>query len=380
MKHTALLIAMFASMSASAGPKGRIAPWPMAEWQTGSLEQAGFSEMRFKNFVHFAFGKYPTFETDSIVLIKNGYVVYERYANGYKRDQKHALWSLGKTMLNALTGVCESRGLLNRNDFLRKYYPAIDAFGRKDIRIVDLLQMSSGLHWIEENADDLLVSDSFDAFYTKDSYVDMAAYVSKRAAVAAPGERFNYSSGDSGLLAVALRGAVGEKDYMTFPWTYLFDKLGMKSVAIERDGAGLLSLHGLGYASSLDIARLGLLYLRKGQVNGEQVLPKEWIDFSLKMAPSQLNTPDPNDRNLQNNQSYGAQIWINKKRPEDKALPFPELPRNAILGLGTRGQILLVLPDEDLILVRTATDSELSIAERKKFRHSLFRALNDSMK
>ena len=90
------------------------------------------------------------------------------------------------------------------------------------------------------------------------------------------------------------------------------------------------------------------------------------------MAPSQLNPPDPNDRNLQNNQAYGAQVWLNVKRPFDKQIPYPELPQNAIIGMGTRGQILLVLPDQKIVMVRTATDSELFLKNRQDFRHKFF--------
>lgn len=344
----------------------------MDEWKRKSLSETGFSKVRFKSFVDFAFANHPTFDTDSVVVIKDGHLVYEKYANGYKRDQKHAIFSLGKTMINALFGVMEHKGILNRNDQARRHYPKIDSYGNKDATITDLLQMSSGIEWIEEDRKNLLQSDPWFALYTRDSYQDMPAFIVRRPTLAASGTRFNYSTGDSALLVAAMRGALGEHRYANFAWEELFDKIGMKTVAIEQDLKGNPGLHGLAYASPLDIARLGLLYLTKGNVNGVQMLPPDWVEFSTRMAPAQLNPPDPNDRNLQNNQAYGAQVWLNVKRPFDRQIPYPELPQNAIIGMGTRGQILLVLPDQKIVMVRTATDSELFLKNRQDFRHKFF--------
>lgn len=380
MKTIILFLTVSLSLDAAAKT---VAEWPMTDWPRQSLQQAGFSPSRFKNFLAFAFAPgVASMDTDSILVVKNGYLVHEQYANGYRPDQKHALWSLGKTMINALMGVLEQRGILRRGDLLSQYYPAVGGQGR-DITLEHLLHMSSGLSWIEEDKKNLLTSDPWFAFYTRESYVDMPGFVARRAVTSTPGSRFNYSSGDSGLLVAAMRGAieksVGLLGYENFAWVSLFDKLGMTSVAIERDQAGNQGLHGIGYASSLDIARMGLLYLRGGRVGSEQLWPADWVAYSARMAPSQLNPPLADDRNLQNNQAYGAQIWLNRRRPEDATLPYPELPENALLGLGTRGQILLVLPDEDLILVRTATDAELLIEPRKNFRRQLFGLLMESL-
>ncbi len=354
--------------------------WPRDEWQKKSPAAAGFSNVRLKAFLDFAHKKQMTFSTDSVVIVRDGYLVHESYANGYKRDQKHALWSLGKTMINALVGILEREGSLKRDDPVRRHYPAIDRAGTKDMTISDLLWMSSGLEWIEEDKENLLQSDPWFAFYTKGSYADMPAFVAQRAQSRPAGQKFNYSSGDSALLVAAMRGAIGESRYLSFADTELFQKTGMRTVAIERDLAGNLSLQGLGYASPLDIARLGLLYLRGGDVEGEKLWPADWLQFTSQMAPSQRNLPDPNDRNLQNNQAYGAHIWLNKKRKGDKTLPYPELPENALLGLGTRGQILLVLPDQKTIVVRTATDTELFLKNRKNYRHEFFKLFMAALK
>lgn len=376
MKKRSLLFLLFA-LNAPQISQGSEPQWPTQQWQKKYYGRAGFDPNHFNDFIDSSFQESNNFQTDSIVVIKDGYLVFERHAHGYGGDKKHALWSLGKTMINALYGVMEKQGILHREDAAAKYYPMLYRPQTMGITLSHLLRMSSGFEFMEEDRDNLLQSDCWFAFYSKNSYRDMPAFIASKPILNAPGTKFNYSSGDSGLLMAVLRGAVGEADYRDYPWREFFHKLGMNSVSIERDNSDNLALHGLGYASPLDIARLGLLYLRKGVVNGESLFPEDWLPFTSQMAPAQKNLSNP--RNLQNNQAYGAQIWLNKKRPQDKTLPYPELPENALMGLGTRGQVLLLLPSENIILVRTATDTELSIDSRKRYRHNFFSLFMQSL-
>lgn len=136
-----------------------------------------------------------TFSTDSVVVIKDGYLVYEWYTNGYDRNRTHAIFSLGKTMINSLIGVMENEGLLRWEEPVTCYYPAI---GARSITIRDLLQMSSGIEWIEEDRDNLLQSDPWLALYSLASY-KVPAWVAKQASAHPPAAKFNYSSGDAAL-------------------------------------------------------------------------------------------------------------------------------------------------------------------------------------
>lgn len=354
-------------------------PWPKENWPRKTLKDAGINPRRFDRFLDAAFANNLTIKTDSIVVVKDGHLIFESHLNGYHRGQRHALFSLGKTFINALIGIMEKQNLLHRSDQLSRHYPAVNAQGTKRITIEQLLHMSSGLQWIEEDRENLLHSDPFFAFYSRSANKDMPAWVAKRSQDFPADSKFNYSSGDSALLVAAIRGALGEQRYPDYAWEQLFKPLGLRSVAIERDQAGHLGLHGIAYASPLDVARLGLLYLRHGKVDGQQLWPADWVHFTSTMAPAQLTPADPNDRNLQNNQAYGAHIWLNVKRAGDNSRPYPELPANALFGLGSRGQILLILPDENLIFVRMATDTEISVTARKSYRQKLFRLLYSSL-
>ena len=93
-----------------------------------------------------------------------------------------------------------------------------------------------------------------DRLYTR-GRGDMAAFAAAHAADAVPGTRFRYSSGDSNVLAAALRGMVGEQAYADYPWTALFEPLGIHSAVWERDGAGTFVGSSYAYLSARDLAR-----------------------------------------------------------------------------------------------------------------------------
>ena len=93
----------------------------------------------------------------------------------------------------------------------------------------------------------------------------MAAFTAAHAAGAAPGTRFRYSSGDSNVLAAALRGMVGEQAYVNYPWNALFEPLGITSAVWERDGAGTFVASSYAYMTARDLARVGLLMQRDGR-------------------------------------------------------------------------------------------------------------------
>ena len=304
-------------------------------------------------------------------------MIFEKYRAGFDGHKKHGLWSIGKTILNVLFGRAEKLGLIHRYEQADKYYPPIKG---KNIQVDDLLRMSSGIEWIEEDKDDLINSDSWFGMYSKKAYRDMALYAAQKNLSHTPGQKFNYSSADSIILSAVLRGALGDKKYLRFAWDEFAEPLGIKSLSIERDLKKNLIVHGSAYLSSYDIARLGLFLLRDGQVEGQELLPSDWIAYTSQLSPSQKNPPTEGDRNIQNNQAYGVQIWLNKKRPQDAHRPYPSLPDNALIGMGTRGQVLLILPDEKIVVVRTATDTELLLSVRKNYRKNMFELFYNSLK
>jgi CubicO group peptidase (beta-lactamase class C family) len=109
---------------------------------------------------------------------------------------------------------------------------------------------------------------------------DMPAFVASHQGEATPGSRFRYSSGDSNVLSAALKGMVGAKAYADYPWTALFEPLGITSAVWETDASGTFVGSSYAYMTARDLARVGLLMQRDGRWGERQLLPKAWVEFN----------------------------------------------------------------------------------------------------
>jgi CubicO group peptidase (beta-lactamase class C family) len=160
---------------------------------------------------------------------------------------------------------------------------------------------------------------------------DAAAYAAALHPTAAPGERFDYSSGTTTLLARIIGEEVGDSpaDTRGFLEDELFDKLGMAPVETEFDRAGTWQGAYSADTTARSYAKFGLLYLRGGEWDGEQVLPEDWVDFT--------RTPSPADR------EYGAQFWLDPARPE------------VSYAVGILGNVITIDPAHDLVIVQLST-------------------------
>lgn len=138
--------------------------------------------------------------------------------------------------------------------------------------MADLLHWASGTDWQEDYEYAPLKSSVVAMLYTR-GREDMAAYTAARDTVASPGQRFLYSSGDSNLLAAALRGMLDASQYPDYPRHALFTPLGIDSAVWERDRAGTYVGSSYLYLSARDLARIGLLMQREGRWQDRQLLP-----------------------------------------------------------------------------------------------------------
>lgn len=131
---------------------------------------------------------------------------------------------------------------------------------------------------------------------------DMARFTAEHSVASAPGTTYRYSSGDSMVLAAALRGMVGDTAYADYPWTAVFDPLGIKSAVWETDGTGTFVGSSYAYMSARDLARIGLLMQRGGRWRDRRLLAQAWIDFNLTPFSAQTATDE----------APGGQWWLNR--------------------------------------------------------------------
>ncbi|MBH9367608.1 serine hydrolase [Pseudomonas aeruginosa] len=326
--------------------------WPRAQQPAGPALEA---------FERYAFGRRDDvrrkgIRTDAVVVIRDGRLVYERYAGPSRAETPHLTWSVSKSLLATLLGVAEGEGRFQLDDPVARYYPP---FARHpEVTLRHLLNWSSGRDWQEDYEFAPLKSSVVAMLYTR-GRDDMAGFVAETPQARPPGRRFRYSSGDSNVLAAALHGMLGA-DYAEYPWRALFEPLGIRSAVWERDAAGTFVGSSYVYMSARDLARVGLLMQRHGRWRERQLLPLAWVEFNL--TPFARYRPSAEE---EGEAVPGGQWWLNRAVKGAPA-PWPDVAETAFAALGHWGQALYVLPEEKLVIVRYADDRD------GRFRHNEF--------
>ncbi|MBV4475085.1 serine hydrolase domain-containing protein [Pseudomonas botevensis] len=284
--------------------------------------------------------------TDALLVIRDGQILYERYAGPTRVDTPHLTWSISKSLMATVLGVAYGEGLFKLDDPAVKFYPALEK--HPTITMADLLHWASGLDWQEDYEYAPLKSSVVAMLYTR-GHRDMAAFTADHDRYAAPGQAFRYSSGDSNLLAATLKTIVGPSRYPDYPWTALFEPLGIHSAVWETDAKGTFVASSYAYLRPRDLARIGLLMARDGRWGERQLLPRDWVAFNLQ--------PFAGYKAHQDEAVPGGQWWLN--RPADGApSPWPDAPPDTFAALGHWGQALYVIPSEKLVIVRYGDDRD----------------------
>ncbi len=323
--------------------------WPGADWSTAIVP--GSPAVAALEAYAFALRDDVSREgvrTDALLVIRDGQVIYERYAGPTNAGTPHLAWSMSKSLLAATMGVAYGEGRFKLSDSAAQYYPAFSA--HPQIKLGHLFNWASGLDWQEGYELAPLKSSVVAMLYTR-GRSDMPAFVASHQDEAAPGTRFRYSSGDSNVLSAALHGMLGDAAYANYPWTALFDPLGISSATWEADASGHFVASSYAYLTARDLARVGLLMQRDGRWGERQLLPKAWVEFN--------RTPFAAYQPIAGEAVPGGQWWLNLP-VAGAAKPWPAAPAETFAALGHWGQALYVLPAEKLVIVRYADDRDHS--------------------
>jgi CubicO group peptidase (beta-lactamase class C family) len=335
----------------------------LSKWRTSTAKSQGLDHKTIELLFKYLFDKKEKFSTDSAILIRNGSIIKEQYANGYTKKDTHRTWSISKSVTNTLIGVAVKKGILSLDSKVKKYFPQLDGKDHETMTVDHLLKMSSGIDWREHYEDNPFASDVVRMLYIYD-YKDMAGYTAKRPVIHSPGTKFYYSSGESNLIMGILKKSMGLKDYENFPWKELFDKLNIKSATWERDGKNVFVGSSYLFLSPRDLAKIGLLYLNNGKWKNEQILPTDWVTYTTTANSAWHNTQkESKKRKL----AYGSHWWLNVG---NKHGPYhTSAPENIYMALGHHGQILAVFPNQNIIFVRMGADKKAKIDRNKIFKY-----------
>ncbi len=285
-----------------------------------------------------------SWSTDAVLIWQNGKIVAERYQAPYSAESKHRIWSISKSVMNALAGIAVYQGKLNRHELIAQYL-GNSASQAPGISVSHLLEMTSGLTW-DEGYINPLESLVILMLYGK-GYANMGLYALSQGAKFKPGAKFEYSSGTSNILAQVLKKVVGE-NLSSYADRVLFKKLGIDNYTWEQDESGTPVTSSYLYLKAQDLLKFGRLYLENGIWAGERVLPADWVQYSW--------SPNPGDDGS-GPLRPGKHWWINRSSPE-LILPrsWPEGPADTVAALGHSGQVLFIVPSRNAIFIRYGND------------------------
>lgn len=264
--------------------------------------------------------------TRAVVVLYKDQVIAEKYAKGFSRETKLLGWSMTKSITSAVLGVLEKQGKISLTQ--NKLFPEWEKDDRSKITLNNLLQMNSGLEWTEDYN---TISDVTKMLFLEPDMTKPQLY---KSLIGKPNNSWNYSSGTTNLLSGFIQNQFKtHQEYLDFWYAELIDKIGMNSMVIETDLTGNYVGSSYSWATARDWAKFGLLYLHKGNWNGEQLLNESWVTYSA--------TPTNGS-----NGEYGAHFWLNAGGK------YPNVPKELFSCNGYQGQHVFIIPSKDLVIVR----------------------------
>ena len=315
-------------------------------WPTSSPDAMGISGKALKKVMRDIRSGQSSAAIDSLIIVRNGFLVAEEYFNGYHREKIHTQQSVSKSFTSALIGIALDRGIIKSADQkILDFFPDMKDIEHMDdlkrsLTLKDLLTMRSGTDYHERGPGSPhyrlnSLPRGWDRFYLN------------RPMVRKPGTHFLYDSGGVILMSAILKNLTGRHADVYADET-LFPSLGInKSSWFRNDDSHPHTGGGLSIRP-VDMARFGLLYLRNGQWRGKQVVSAEWVRRSFTMHVRFKNTPDPYDV------GYGYLWWIMKEAPGSKTGEY------IYAAKGFMGQYIFLIPEYDMVVVFTGSSRSRS--------------------
>ncbi|MBN2360795.1 MAG: serine hydrolase [Deltaproteobacteria bacterium] len=360
----AAAVALTLGLSLLAGDaRGQSCParpyWPTEEWQSreGSVAQSRGQEIsaleKFAFELEGSDADRRGIRTDGVVIVHGGYLIYERYGRGFDADHRHIGWSMAKSFTATLTALAVGQNALELDDSICDYVDGLPAENCA-IKVVHLLEMGSGLAWKEIYENQSNQESSTLAMLYGQGHRDMARFVGQHRRRVEPGTQFSYSTGETVLLAAVVGAALEPRFGGEFPWPLLFDPIGMRQTAFERDLAGTYLGGSFVYATPRDYAKFGYLWLNDGCWNGRRLLPEGWVERATQVNDTYRRGKVAKEKNV-----FGRTWQLNLPVPEQNVdQPWPDLPDDVYVASGHWGQSITVVPSRDVVIVRTGDDRD----------------------
>jgi CubicO group peptidase (beta-lactamase class C family) len=303
--------------------------WPTRGWITAAPESQGMDSNVLAAMLESI--DRQGYGTDSVTVIRNGYLLVDAAVYPYDQTTKHIVHSCTKSIVSILIGIAIDQGHIDdvqvpiSSLFPDRTFDNNDA-NKEAMTLEDLLTMSSGLRCRDSylyrwsGLNEMLASEDWVQFMLD---LPMAE---------PPGTRFEYCNGASFLLSAIISEVTG-MSALEFAEANLFGPLGISDVVWPANPQGISIGWGELRILPHDLAKIGYLYLHEGQWEGEQIVSSSWVEASTrKHIPATLQD------------GYGYQWWI-----DDSGM---------YLALGYGGQFAYVLPEERLVAVFTSDNDD----------------------
>lgn len=279
----------------------------------------------------------------SIMIVRNGKVITERWLGENAPARPHIMNSVSKTFAATAIGFAVSEGKLKVTDkalsfFVDDYFYASAAPGMEELTIKDLLTMSVG-----HNPELVREKAKIESANWAESFFSTPLEEK-------PGTEFSYNSYATYILSVIIEKVTGEK-LINYLYPRLFRPLGIVGARWEESPQGY-NTGGWGlYIKTEDMAKLGLLFLQKGKWNGVQLLPESWIEEAtashIPSLPAGVKREDLKMKSKDSDwlQGYGYQMW--------------RCRHNAYRADGANGQFIIVIPEKNTVVAMTANIGDM---------------------
>ncbi len=277
----------------------------------------------------------------SVLIYKDQQLITEGYFNGSHQDDVHTMQSVSKSITSLLTGIAIEKGFIkSKEDYIKDYLPEyIEDFNndplKSSIRIIDLLNMKSGLDWSE----DPYIGSPLHELNTSSN--DWAALVVKRGMRYTPGTHWQYNSGGIVLLSKILWNATRMRTD-SFAAAYLFKPLQIDTARWYRSPFDKLPHTGGGVLlKARSLMNIGICLLQNGKWNHTQVIPEQWLKTSF--SPAQATS-------LMGYQVHHQYAWW--LFPETKS-GLVTADKRVITASGAMGQWMFLFPEKNIVIVLT---------------------------
>jgi CubicO group peptidase (beta-lactamase class C family) len=303
--------------------------WPTEGWRTASPEEVGVDSGMLDDMIDII--REGERGVDSVLVVKDGYLVMDEYFEPFAKGERHKIYSCTKSVVSTLIGIAIEEGNIESVDqhvldFFSDRMPANMSAWKEGLTLEDLLTMTAGLDardsWLYEWW-------GLDRMYESP---DALQYVLDLEVIEEPGTRFEYTNGVSHLLSCIINETTG-KSSLEYATETLFGPLGFDEVEWKNDSLGRNWGYSTLYLTPHDMAKFGYLFLNNGTWDGEQIVPESWVHDATRKHVDAPLWP-----------GYGYQWWIDDW--------------GHYLGLGYRGQLIYVVPVDNLVVVFTGSDPD----------------------